>query len=774
MRIPSTMPVPTLFAGLRAVFLWTLVALLAATSAASAAGARRALLVGVSNYPKETVGDLQLAGPKNDVALMIDTVARMGFADRDTIVLADALEETGSPRRADGPPTRAAILAALADLGARSGPGDFVLLYFSGHGSQQPDPDPAKRPVPKPDGLEEIFLPIDIGPWEDSVGAVANALVDHELGRAVATIRATGAEVWVVIDACHSGTMTRAAGEGQIKQVAPEVLKIPEAALEKARAAARGLAPATRGGTAAGPAAHGWFDGPVASAATTRSGAALAKAAAPGGYVAFFAAYPDQLALQKNLPRGYGTEERRPHGVLTFYLAQALRSGRVATFRDLAHRVMAGYDQFGQAPTPMFEGDLGAPVPGGASDGVMRWPVTVEGDRLSVGAGVVDGLGVGAVVALATLEAPDTVRVFARIEAAGAAKAVAKPIEREGLAFDAALAGESLTARLVEKGADFVYRVARPPRRPATEEERAVAAALDAIAATPSGAVTIVDPAEAAELRLFVEEGRVWLVADDAEFLKSGRRQSPSVALPAGADAKTVRALVERPLIAMAKARNLVRVAGLIGPGTLPAEVAIEASVVRDGGTAGAGAVAADDRDCPALDPSRPPTGAVAFEPTASPRLGHCDTVWFHLTNRGTRPVDVTPLYVDGAGGVAYMGPPEGLRLDPGGVTRSFPLRIVTWSRKRKMPLPIGREHLLMVMVEVEGREALPADFRHLAQATPTGIANRGAGASPLGGLLEAASFGGATRGAPPAAAIGTAGIVDFGWMVVAPEEAAR
>lgn len=747
------------------------VATVMAAGTASAEGVRRALLVGVSNYPKETVGDLQLAGPKNDVALMIDTIAKMGFADADTIVLADALDETGTTRRADGPPTRAAILAALADLAGRSKPGDLVLLYFSGHGSQQPDPDPAGRPVPKPDGLEEIFLPIDIGPWEDSAGAVRNALVDHELGRAVAAVRAKGAEAWVVIDACHSGTMTRAAGEGAIKQIPPEVLKIPPAALERAAVAARAAIPATRGGAAPiRPASHGWgFD---AAVSPTRS---AGPAVAPGGYVAFFAAYPDQLALQKNLPRGYGTSERRPHGVLTFYLAQALRSGRAATFRDLAHRVMAGYDQFGQAPTPMFEGDLGATLPGGARDGGMRWPVVVEGERLRIGAGVVDGLGVGAVVALATLDAPEVIRAHARIEAAGVAEAVARPSTGDGPGFDAALARETLTARLIESGADFVYRVARPARTAASADDHTVEAALDAIAAGPKGAITLVDPADAADLRLFVEEGRVWLVADDGDFVKSGRGQSPSIALPAGADVATVRSLLDTPLRAMAKARNLVRVAGLVGPGPMAGSVAVEAFEVVDAGRAAAGAVAPDDRDCPALDPGRMPETAVPFDVTASPRLGHCDTVWVRLTNRGAVPVDVTPLYVDGAGGVAYMGPAEGMRLDPGGVARSVPVRIVTWSRKRKVPLPIGRERLLLVMVAVAGREALPADFRHLAQATPTGVVNRGAGAGPLAGFLEAASFnGGATRGTPSAAALGAAGIADFGWTVVAPQEIDR
>ncbi len=727
---------------------------------------RRALLVGVSNYPKETVGDLQLAGPKNDVALMIDTVARLGFADRDVTVLADALDQTTSPRKADGAPTRAAILASLADLTAKSRPGDFVLLYFSGHGSQQPDPDPAKRPVPKPDGLEEIFLPIDIGPWDDAVGSVKNALVDHELGRAVTAIRARGAEVWVVVDACHSGTMTRAGGDGTVKQIPPRTLAIPQTALDRARRAAAERAPIgrTRGGARdATPSGHGWgFDGGMSRSP------APAEAVTPGGYVAFFAAYPDQLALQKALPRGYGVGERRPHGVLTFYLAQALRSGRVATFRDVAHRVMVGYEQFGQAPTPMFEGDLSAPVPGGSAEDVLRWPVKTDGARLALAAGAVDGVTRGAVVALSTVDEPGTIRAFARVETAGAARAELLPIERDGKVLDPALARDTLLATLVEKGADFAFRIARPetPKPDAAP----IGAALEALAGAHVAGIEAVGPKDAADLRLFVENGRIWLVTDDTDLVTSGRNQTPSIALAPGITAADARALLEKPLAALAKARNLLRVAGLLGEGPA-ATVRFEGFVAPDGGRAEPTAATPDDRPCPPWARDHLPDDARPLGPAEMPALAHCDTVWFRLTNTGAAPVDVTPLYVDGAGGVSYMGPPEGLRLDPDGVPRLVPLRIVTWSRKTHAPLPVGLEHLLFVMVEVEGREALPADFRHLAQPAPTTVAMRGAAApSPWRGILEAAAFGTATRSASAPAGSGKAGIAAFSWRVVAPE----
>ncbi len=776
----------------------------------------RALLVGVSDYPKEAVGDLQLTGPKNDVALMIDTLGRIGVPAKNVTVLADGLDTTAATRPADGLPTRTAILAALDDLAAKSAPGDFVLVYLSGHGSQQPMADPGRADATKSDGLEEIFLPIDIGPWEDSVGAVKNALVDRELGRAVDAIRAKGARVWVVIDACHSGTMTRAGADAVAKQVPPSALHIPEAALARAKAAEterRDKAAATRGrGGAVRPTGASWGFGaifgrrdqtapaatPVAAApgpttpvaptsakptssptsakptsSATASKPTSSPAVPPGEYVGFFAAWPDQVALQKALPRGYGAAERRPHGVLTFYLARALREGRVSTFRDVAHQVMAGYDQFGQSPTPMFEGDLSAPIPGGAGGtaGGLRWPVTADGSTLRVGGGIVDGLGAGAIVALATADAPDTPRAYARVSEAGTARAWLEPIERGGMRFDPALARESLLATLVERNADLRLTVARPP---ASEDAAAPAllAALDALAAEPETIIQLVGAGEPADLRLHVVAGRLWLTSEGAELVTTGRDRTPSLPLTASTPAETA-ALVKRALAAFAKARNLSRIAGLVGAGPVAASLKIEAFVVRDAGTAGPAALAPDDRPCPALQLDRLPETAEPIGDTA-PDLGHCDALYFRLTDTGSKPIDVTPLYVDGAGGIAYMGPPEGLRLEPGLPGRLVPLRIVTWSQRNRAPLPIGRERLLFVTVEVEGRTALPADFRYLAQVAPTTRSTATSSApDPFRRFLETSAFApGGTRSAAAPTNLGAAGVFDFAWRVVAPNGA--
>jgi hypothetical protein len=83
----------------------------------SAHAADKALLVGVSSYPA-LPKHLQLAGPANDVRLMRDMLVRAGLSEANIRVLA-----SGAAKAADAP-TRAAILAALADLAATESAGD--------------------------------------------------------------------------------------------------------------------------------------------------------------------------------------------------------------------------------------------------------------------------------------------------------------------------------------------------------------------------------------------------------------------------------------------------------------------------------------------------------------------------------------------------------------------------------------------------------------------------------------------------------------------------
>ncbi|NKB27983.1 MAG: hypothetical protein GKR99_10675 [Rhodobacteraceae bacterium] len=198
-----------------------------ATMVSSPASAREnhALLIGVSTYDN-LEKKYWLRGPANDIALVetyLTSQSPVSFDQGNVRVLADGVE--GAER-----PTLAAIRAAFADLAATVQADDFIYLHFSGHGSQAPAIDPSSEL----DGLDELFLPIDVGPWSNQTGSVDRALVDDEIGQMIGALRAKGATVWAVFDSCHSGTVTRAAPTGadevRLRKLGAEALHIPETA----------------------------------------------------------------------------------------------------------------------------------------------------------------------------------------------------------------------------------------------------------------------------------------------------------------------------------------------------------------------------------------------------------------------------------------------------------------------------------------------------------------------------------------------------------------
>jgi hypothetical protein len=163
-----------------------------------APAASRAFLVGVGAYKNlpyfsKTIGAWMhpLKGPINDVTAMRESlVSGVGF-NPDSIRILTNQEAT-----------REAILSNFETwLVQGTRPGDLVLFYFSGHGTQWPDQNGDEG-----DGLDEALCPYDVLPsarnYKDS-----RLITDDELGALLRKLK--GREVVVVIDSCHSGTMTR-------------------------------------------------------------------------------------------------------------------------------------------------------------------------------------------------------------------------------------------------------------------------------------------------------------------------------------------------------------------------------------------------------------------------------------------------------------------------------------------------------------------------------------------------------------------------------------
>ena len=83
-------------------------------------------------------------------------------------------------------------------------PNDRAILYYSGHGYFQPDDD-----GDEPDGYDEVLAPHDarLVSGETWPLSYANLIRDDEVGALLNNIQ--DRRVQVIVDSCHSGTMTR-------------------------------------------------------------------------------------------------------------------------------------------------------------------------------------------------------------------------------------------------------------------------------------------------------------------------------------------------------------------------------------------------------------------------------------------------------------------------------------------------------------------------------------------------------------------------------------
>ena len=133
---------------------------------------------------RERIHDLE--GSVNDVRAVGDLLrARFGFESAHISFLLDTAA------------TREHILAAIRRLGDAAQPGDVVLFYYAGHGSQRRNSLSAR-----PTKVDQTIVPVD-----------ANAGVfdvrDKELARLFGVLVNKGVALTLIFDSCHSGAITR-------------------------------------------------------------------------------------------------------------------------------------------------------------------------------------------------------------------------------------------------------------------------------------------------------------------------------------------------------------------------------------------------------------------------------------------------------------------------------------------------------------------------------------------------------------------------------------
>jgi len=254
----------------------------------------RALLIGVESYPH--FPDARLRGPVADVRLMAAALTQLGLNEQDLRLLLDEAA------------TAAGVRAALAGLADATGPGDGVVLYYSGHGSQRARAAPEGQEA---DGREEVLVPYD----SDHGDGENTDIPDDEIAAWLAGICERAASVTLVFDCCHSGSLDRRDGARRVPSD-----RRPRVGPRPVRRAQ------TRGGS-------GWL-------------------ALSPRYTLLAACRDDEVSREIDTPQGR-------HGALTWFLTQALLApGAVSrSWAEVFEQVASALNREIPAQHPQLEGE---------------------------------------------------------------------------------------------------------------------------------------------------------------------------------------------------------------------------------------------------------------------------------------------------------------------------------------------------------------------------------------------------------------------------------
>ena len=658
---------------------------------ASAEARTHALLIGVSDYNVNGIHDLK--GPPNDVSILWRALKHRDVKDEDIAVLTDPVLPVSSdfpmPR---GLPHRAQILAELDRLAIDAQKGDTVIFYYSGHGSVQPVNPDIPQEEPEADGQDQVILPGDVGAYSLIDRSIKNAIVDNELAAKFDRIRARGAFVWAVVDACHSGTVTR--GQDVTRSVDPAVLGVPSAVKLET---------------------HG---GEREAGITLKPGA--------GGIVGFYAVESYAEAIERpftgyNLPMvGVGEDQRM--GVFTYNLHRALMRDTASTFRDLAQEIvseMSSDRTGGKVPPPVFDGDLDAPVPGSDAARVPNSVTAILADEeISIPAGILHGFDIGATIALYQPGSPE--KPVARATVGNATAVTSKAAEIEWL-DEAAKSGAGTFQAVVETpGINFRFVVSPPPDSDFASDgqKQLIAATLQAAFAGDGARIGIELGAAGnpdADLILRVKNDRLWVVRPDLAWVETPGAYDETPSLAISAETAKFAPQVKNAIWSLARAAKLIRVAAGLG----------EASSGDDGITLKATMRRIPGQDPRGSCPKEPPENAVssAVEPLLPVATGNCDFVEISVTNETDEDYYVSGFYVDSLGGIAAL-PTNSVQngcvrtlISDGQKDLRFRFWISTWDKKKNRPTSVGTENFV-ILASPKGENRQPPKLCSLTQPT--------------------------------------------------------
>ena len=322
-----------------------------------------ALIIAVSKYPPGS-GWNQLSS-ENDARLIKETLIKQGFRPKNIIVIQNEKATLNGIENA--------IKKYLIQKVRK---GDIAVFHFSGHGQQIQDFNEDEE-----DGYDEALVPYD-SPKHFQSGKYEgeNLLTDDRLGILLNKLRkklGNKGHLFVLIDACHSGTATRGfiqARGTNIRMASQDYISANNKPSE--------------------------FVNDLVRETQIEEDVMLAN------LVAFFSSAPNQLSYECL------SEEGESYGILSYTFAKAfVKLERDATYQKLFDQIRQEISALSGRQNPHAEGQLDKQVFGGQVKGYLPYFLPAEylpGGDLRMASGSLEGLFEGTKLAFYPVGTRDT------------------------------------------------------------------------------------------------------------------------------------------------------------------------------------------------------------------------------------------------------------------------------------------------------------------------------------------------------------------------------
>jgi len=340
-----------------------IISVIALLSIFSVKAEKYALIIAIGEYDQALTGWYPISAG-NDVPLIEQALVEMGFQESNIMYLRDAAA------------TKEGIQNALATLYSKIGPGDNVVIHYSGHGHQIFDDNQEEI-----DGLDEALVSYD-APMSMKDGYDGSKhFRDDELGEWITKFRiklGSDGHILLFLDSCHSGTGTR--GSAKVRGGAPPL--VPE------NWSAKSVKDDKVGFGMGGPSSRG---------ATTEQ---MAK------FVVFSGASASELNYETY------DDQNNAVGSLSYCIYKSFAQMKEGdTYRQVFARIMAEMATKAPFQNPAIEGDIDFAVFGGDYEIQTEYfsLVSVKTDSIvEINAGRLAGINPGTIIAFAE---PGTARI---------------------------------------------------------------------------------------------------------------------------------------------------------------------------------------------------------------------------------------------------------------------------------------------------------------------------------------------------------------------------